>query len=191
MMHAIPSSYFCYYYFRDEMLAELRGKPTTRAQDIMAHVADYWRHYEEQAEQSEPRLDPSKSWGGIHELELAFDVMDALFNDRKEVWPVNVPNHGAMTDFPDNLVVEVPEYVDRHGIVPLSQPPLPHHVAGLVKALAEYQLVAAEAAWQGTRDDAIRALATHPWIPSLHVAQRLYDEMASLLRPYLPERLLQ
>jgi 6-phospho-beta-glucosidase len=30
--------------------------------------------------------------GGIHDLELAIDVMDAVYNDRKEVWLVNVPN---------------------------------------------------------------------------------------------------
>ena len=32
--------------------------------------------------------------------------MDAIYNDRKEVWYVNVPNHGSLADFPDDLVVE-------------------------------------------------------------------------------------
>ena len=40
-MDALPSHYFQYYYFKDEILAELRAKPTTRAQDIMASVPDY------------------------------------------------------------------------------------------------------------------------------------------------------
>jgi 6-phospho-beta-glucosidase len=189
-MDSLPSSYFQYYYFKDEILAEERAKPTTRAQDIMARVPDYWAHYREQAEQDEPQLDPARSRGGIHELELGIDVMDAVFNDRKEVWYVNVPNQGSIADFPDDLVVETVGYVDRNGVAPLVMGHLPRHVAGLVKMLGEYQALTAEAAWSGTRRDAIRALASHPLVVSLHTAENLYDEMAAAHRTLLPERLL-
>ena len=190
-MDSLPADYFQYYYFKEEILAELRARPTTRAQDIMANVADYWGHYAEQAASDQPELDPRRSRGGIHELELAIDVMDAVFNDRKEVWPVNVPNHGTIADFPNDLVVEVPGYVDRHGVHPISQGHLPRHVVGLVKMLGEYQALAAEAAWRGTRRDAIQALASHPLVFSLRLAETIYDEMAAVHRQYLPERLLR
>jgi 6-phospho-beta-glucosidase len=157
----------------------------------MAHVPDYWAHYREQAERDEPVLDPSRSRGGIHELELAIDVMDAIYNDRREVWYVNVPNRGSLEDFPDDLVVETVGYVDRNGIAPLAMGHLPRHVAGLVKMLGEYQALTAEAAWSGTRTDAIRALASHPLVFSLHTAEALYDEMAAAHREWLPERLLR
>ena len=191
MMDSLPADYFHYYYFKEEVLAELKAKPTTRAQDILAKVPDYWAHYEEQAASEQPELDPRRSRGGIHELELAIDVMDAVFNDRKEVWPVNVPGHGAISDFPDDLVVEVPGYVDRHGVQPITQGHMPHQVVGLVKMLGEYQALAAEAAWSGTRRDAVRALASHPLVFSLRLAETIYDEMAAAHRQYLPERLLQ
>jgi 6-phospho-beta-glucosidase len=190
-MGALPSSYFQYYYFKDAILAELQAKPTTRAQDIMASVSDYWTHYREQAERDEPELDPGRSRGGIHELELGIDVMDALFNDRKAVWYVNVPNRGSLSDFPDDLVVETVGYVDRAGITPLAMGALPRHVAGLVKMLGEYQALTAEAAWSGTRVDALRALASHPLVFSLPKAETIYDEMAAAHRDYLPKRLLR
>ncbi len=189
-MDALPSTYFQYYYFADEILADLRAKPTTRAQDIMASVPDYWAHYREQAERDVPQLDPARSRGGIHELELGIDVMDAVFNDRKEVWYVNVPNRGSIDDFPDDLVVETVGYVDRNGVTPLAMGHMPRHVAGLVKMLGEYQALTAEAAWTGTRRDAVRALASHPLVLSLHRADALYDEMAAAHERYLPERLL-
>jgi 6-phospho-beta-glucosidase len=191
MMDSLPADYFQYYYYKEDVLAELQTKQTTRAQDIMAKVPDYWAHYEEQANFYHPELDPRRSRGGIHELELAIDVMDAVFNDRKEVWPVNVPGHGAIADFPDDLVVEVPGYVDRHGIQPLSQGHMPPQVVGLVKMLGEYQALAAEAAWSGTRHDAIQALTSHPLVFSLRLAETIYDEMAAAHREYLPERLLR
>jgi 6-phospho-beta-glucosidase len=190
-MGSLPSSYFLNYYFKDAILAELQAKPTTRAQDILAQTGDYWKHYYEQAERDLPHLDPARSRGGIHELELAIDVMDALYNDRKEVWYVNIPNNGALADFPDDLVVEMPGYVDRNGVQPLVQGYLPRPVRGLVKMLGEYQALAAEAAWRGTRKDAIRALASHPLVYSLPKAEALYDEMAAAHREYLPERLLK
>lgn len=190
MMDSIPADYFQYYYFKEEVLVELRARPTTRAQDILARVPDYWAHYEEQASSNEPKLDPRRSRGGIHELELAIDVMDAVFNDRKEVWPVNVPGRGALPDFPGDLVVEVPGFVDRRGVQPIVQGHLPRQVVGLVKMLGEYQALAAEAAWSGTRRDAIRALASHPLVFSLPLAETIYDELAQAHQQYLPERLL-
>ena len=189
-MNSLPNDYFLYYYYKDEILAELQAKPTTRAQDIMAMAPDYWQHYREQATLDAPVLDPKRSRGGINELELALDVMDAIYNDRREVWPVNVPNRGAIADFPDDLVVEVPGYVDHTGITPLVQGHMPRQVVGLVKILGEYQALAAEAAWSGTRIDGIRALATNPLVLSLSKATALYDEMAAAHREYLPERLL-
>jgi 6-phospho-beta-glucosidase len=187
---SIPSDYFQYYLFKDEVLAELQAKPTTRAQDIMASVPDYWTHYREQADADCPDLDPGRSRGGIHELELAIDVMDAIYNDRKEVWPVNVPNRGSIRDFPDQTVVETVAFVDAAGIHPLMMGELPPSTRGLVKMLGEYQMLAADAAWNGTRKEAIQALASNPLCFSLPVAAALYDELATAHKAYLPDRLL-
>ena len=95
-MDAIPADYFQYYYCQDEVLAELQAKPTTRAEDILGWSTGYWEHYAEQAESDDPQLDPKFSRGGIHELELAIDAMDAVFNEKDEVLTVNVPNTGGM-----------------------------------------------------------------------------------------------
>jgi 6-phospho-beta-glucosidase len=190
-MNALPNQYLQYYYYKDEILSELQARATTRAQDIMARLPDYWAHYREQAESAIPQLDPRRSRGGLHELELAIDVMDAIYNDRRETWYVNVPNQGALPGLPDDRIVEVVGYVDRHGAVPLVHEPLPTHLRGLIEMLAEYQFLSAEAAWRGNRKDAIRALASNPLVPSLSKAEALYEEMAAAQRAYLPERLLR
>ena len=103
---------------------------------------------------------------------------------------MNVPNGGALADFPDDLVVEIPALVDRSGVSRLAQASLPRQVTGLVKMLGEYQALAAEAAWSGTRREALQALASNPLCFSLQKAQAIYDEMAAALKDYLPERLL-
>jgi 6-phospho-beta-glucosidase len=190
-MGSLPSAYLYYYYFREEALETARTTPTTRAEDIVAEVDDYWRHYEEQASADDPALDPARSRGGILELELAIDVIDAIVNDTGATWPVNVPNRGTpLPGFPEDLVVEVPATVDRAGAHPIPQPPLPPNVRGLIESLGAYQALTAEAAWSGGRRDGIAALAAHPLVVSLSLAERIYDDMAAAHRAHLPDRLL-
>ena len=76
------------------------------------------------------------------------------------------------------------------GIDVIPAKPLPRHVRGLVEMLGEYQALAAETAWRGTRTDAIRALSANPLVRQVEVAVRVYDALASAHRDYLPERLL-
>jgi 6-phospho-beta-glucosidase len=190
VMGALPSEYFQYYYFEDEVLRELTSKPTTRAEDILSWVPGYWEHYVEQAGSDSPELDPARSRGGIHELELAIDCMDAVFNDRGETLPVNVPNQGSIPGFSDTLVVETLGRCDARGVEPLPMPGLPAHLRGLVEALGEYQQAAADAAWSGDARDAVRALAAHPLVRSVDLAEQLYAEMAAAHRAHLPARLL-
>ena len=189
-MGAVPADYFKYYYFEDEVLAELRAKPTTRAEDILSWAPGYWEHYAEQVTVAEPTLDPARSRGGINELELAIDVMDAVFNGKDEIHPVNVPNRGGvLPGLPEDLVVEVYGRTIDGWIEPQPAPPLPRHVRGLVEALGEYEFLAAEAAWSGDRRDAVRALAANPLVRTLPRAERLYAELAAAHRAHLPGRL--
>jgi 6-phospho-beta-glucosidase len=191
-MRSVPADYFQYYYFRAEVLRESQAKPTTRAEDLLAALPGYWQHYAEQMLVDVPELDPKRSRGGIHELELAIDVMSAYYNDKSARLPVNLPNvGGALPGFDEDVVVEMWCTVDGRGVRPLPQKSLPHAVRGLVQQLAEFQYLAAEAAWKGTRADGIRALAANPMVPTLAVAEELYDEMAYAHRAYLPERLLK
>jgi 6-phospho-beta-glucosidase len=192
VMQSIPSDYFNYYYFRNEVFRAQQAAPRTRSEVIMNEVPGYWEHYREQAESSHPELDPARSRGGIHELELAIDVMSAYYNDTGARLPVNLPNAGgALPGFDAETVVEVYCTVNRKGCHIEPQQPLPLAVRGITRQLADYQMLAAKAAWEGNRADAIRALVANPLVPDLAIAEPLYDEMAAAHSAYLPERLLR
>ena len=190
-MESIPSDYYNYYYFKDEILRERQLAPMTRSEVIMASLDDYWRHYREQADSDAPRLDPARSRGGIHELELAIDAISAFYNDTGARMPLNIPNIGGfLPGFDESTVVEVWGTVDAKGFHPEPQRPLPHSVLGITQQLAEYQILTAKAAWDGDAADAVRAMVAHPLVPSLSVAEALYAELAAAQSEWLPERLL-
>jgi 6-phospho-beta-glucosidase len=190
-MESLPSSYFLYYYYRDEMLRRMQAEPRTRSEVITAEVPGYWAHYEEQASSDAPQLDPARSRGGIHELELAINAMNAYYNDTGAVLPVNLPNTGgALPGFDDEVAVEIPTRINAGGFTPLPQKPLPQAVRGLVQALAQHQVLTAKAAWEGDHRDGVRALAAHPLVPTLPVAEELYVEMAHAHAAHLPSRLV-
>src|SRR5207253_389692 len=149
-------------------------------QDIMNAMPSYWEHYKEQSETKEMSvLDQNRSRGGIHELELAIDARDAVYNDRNEVMPVNIRNgdkHGRIIpDFQDDLVVEVPALVNKSGFHPLPQPwGMPRQTLGIVHALGEYQYLTAMAAWEGGRQAGIQALCSNPLVRTLDRAENMY-----------------
>ncbi len=191
-MRSIPADYFKYYYFGEEFFREQQGRRLTRAGVILDAIPGYWEHYVEQAAADNPVLNPDTSRGGIHELELAIDVMSAYYNDTSARLPVNLGNAGGvLPGFDEDTVVEVWCDVDGSGAHPIPQLELPHAVRGITQTLAEYQRLAAYAAWQGDRSDAVRAMVSHPFVPTLAVAEELYDDLAHANRDFLPERLLR
>ena len=190
-MESIPSDYFNYYYFRDEIIRERQLAAKTRSEVIMDALPDYWDHYREQAASDAPRLDQDRSRGGIHELELAIDAISAYYNDAPIRQPFNITNtEGWLPGFAESTVVELWGTVDGKGFHPEKQKPLPHSVLGITQQLAEYQILTAKAAWEGTADDAVRAMMANPLVPSLTVAEALYGELAAAQSAWLPERLL-
>lgn len=191
-MRSIPAEYFQYYYFKEEVFREQQAATRTRAETILDALPGYWEHYREQAALPNPDLDRDRSRGGIHELELAIDVMSAFYNNTGQRLPVNVLNTGgALRGFSEDTVVEMWCNVDAQGAHPEPQGDLPLSVLGITQQLAEYQRLAAIAGWKGNRADGIRAMASHPLVPTLAVAEELYDEMAYAHKAYLPERLLK
>jgi 6-phospho-beta-glucosidase len=189
-MESVPSGYFQHYYYEADVLAEMQAKPTVRSEDILAAVPGYWEHYRDEATHDDPQLDPKRSRGGIHELELAIDCMDTMYNDKGEEMPVNVSNRGSVPGLRDDLVVETRAVVDARGIHRVTMPALPAAVAPLVEQLGEFQMLASHAAWTGSVTDGVDALFAHPWVRTRAVAEAMYAEMARAHRAYLPDRLV-
>lgn len=171
----LPNSYLQYYYFREETVAEAQASPQSRAQAILDSLPGYFRHFQEQAAASVPRLAHVR--GGSLFGDMAVDVLRGLVQQDGGIHTLNIPNRSALPDFAADRIVEVPARLERRGATPLVQDRLPSEVVGLLHMLAEYQWLAADAIWNGDGKALEHALAANPLVLSLPLAQRLLSNV--------------
>jgi 6-phospho-beta-glucosidase len=181
----LVNSYSKYYFFHDEVVAGLRDRGTTRAQDIMAMLPGYYAQVAAEAGKDDP--DPSRDRGGGEHGEFAVDVICAIARDERRRFIVNTRNQGAIASLEPDAIVEVPSIVGRQGPTPLVMGELPRAVRGLTHAIHEYERLAADAAATGDRHTALRALMAHPFITSMRTAEKILHEGLAAHAAHLPQ----
>ncbi len=77
---------------------------------------------------NDPKADLVAAVGKDKTREQIVPIIDGLVNNNEGYFQVNVPNHGALTGLPDDLVVEVPAIVNQKGIQPVRVGSLPPKV---------------------------------------------------------------
>src|SRR5690606_19853042 len=88
---------------------------------------------------------------------------------------LNVPNRTAVPGLDAEAVVEAPCLVDAGGARPLSAGAVAPDQLGLMLQLKAVERATIEAAAEGSRAAALRALALHPLVDSVRVAGRILD----------------
>jgi alpha-galactosidase len=74
---------------------------------------------------NDPKSSLIEALGAQKTREQQVPIIDALVNNNEGQFQVNVPNRGALTGVPDNVVVEVPAVINKKGIQPLHVGSLP------------------------------------------------------------------
>ncbi len=179
--------YHHYYYKTAEMLAkelEEFASNETRAEVVQRLEASLFEKYKDEAlDVKPPELEKR---GGAYYSDAACRLIDSIYNDRRDIQPVNVVNHGAITGLPYDSAVEVSCVITKDGPIPLAVGELPIPVRGLVQTIKSFEQLAVAAAVEGSRDKAILALTINPLVASDALARVLVDEMVEAHKAYLP-----
>ena len=89
-------------------------------------------HEKKMAEVARAAADPQSRMtdliGTTKSREQQVPIIDALVNNHGGFFQVNVPNKGAIAGVADDVVVELPAWIDRTGINPLRATPLPKKI---------------------------------------------------------------
>ncbi|NOV03320.1 6-phospho-beta-glucosidase [Paenibacillus planticolens] len=187
-LQALPSYYLKYFYMTDimvqEQLASMKANGT-RAEVVKRVEDELFELYKDPNLQEKPKQLEKR--GGAYYSEAAVNLMDSLYNDKRDIQTLNVMN-GHMIDFlPEDACIEVNCLVTAQGPVPIGLTKVPDHVKGLMHAVKTYEALTIEAAVTGSRDLVLQALVHHPLVPSVGTAKTLMNEMLEKNKPYLPK----
>ncbi|NGO69570.1 6-phospho-beta-glucosidase [Streptomyces boncukensis] len=183
----VPSYYLRYYYAHDDVVDELRSKPS-RAAEVAAMERELLELYADPALDEKPALLARR--GGAFYSEAAVALAAPLLGagpaaPGESVQVVNTYNNGTLPFLPDDAVVEVPARISPEGAAPLPAPPLDPLFAGLVAHVTAYERLALDAALRGGRDRVFKALLAHPLTGQYDRAERLTDLLLAHNREHL------
>ena len=184
----IPCPYHKYYYKHKEMLEEeLEGfkDGKTRGETVKALEDDLFELYkDENLAVKPPQLEKR---GGAYYSDAACNLINSIYNDKKDIQVVNTLNNGAIRDFREDSAAEMSCVITKEGPKPLSVGYLPVAVSGLVTEIKSFEILAAKAAVEGDYNAALQALCINPLIPSDGLAKTILDEMMEAHKEYLPQ----
>jgi len=181
---AIPSYYLRYFYAHDEVLAgQLDGVP--RAVTVAEIERELLALYRDPGLSEKPPLLERR--GGAFYSEAATALVTSLAADAGDVQVVDVRNEGAVKGLQDDDVVELPARIGRDGATPLPQSPLAPELLGLVQHVTAYERLAVEAANDGDRVTARKALLAHPLIGQWGTVDVLVERLLAADAEHLPQ----
>ena len=121
------------------------------------------------------------------ESEQLVEIMQSLMLDKRQVFSVNMPNHGAVPGLPWEAVLEMPAAAAGAGFMPLQSKPLPPALtARLLSKIAAIELTV-EAALTGSFDLFVEALLTDGSVSDPDAAAALARDLIEAHKVYLPQ----
>ncbi|MFZ5856882.1 MAG: 6-phospho-beta-glucosidase [Chloroflexota bacterium] len=181
----IPNYYLQYFYYTDKKFEAQKKWPPSRAEEVMTIEKDLLRDYAD-PNLTEPPADLMKR-GGAYYSTLATQLINSHHNDLGQVHVVNVRNNGAVKEWPEDWVLELPAKVDKRGVHPLPAAPLPPACFGLIAQVKMYELLTVEAAVHGDSNAMYQALLTHPLGPRADKIQEVMEDMLETNKQWLPQ----
>ncbi|WP_327694940.1 6-phospho-beta-glucosidase [Streptomyces sp. NBC_00459] len=182
-LETVPSYYLRYYYAHDNVVRELRTKPS-RAAEVAAMEEELLRMYGDPALDEKPELLAKR--GGAFYSEAAVDLAASLLGGGGSPYQVvNTYNKGTLPFLPDDAVIETQAAVGRQGATPLAVTAVDPLYAGLIANVTAYEELALEAALHGGRNRVFRALLAHPLVGQYDYADTLTDTLIAHNREHL------
>jgi len=183
----IPCMYHRYYYVTDDMLQEeLREfkNGNTRAENVKRTEQKLFELYKNPELNTKPK--ELEHRGGAYYSDAACELISSIYNNSGTEMVVSTLNNGAISDLPNDCVVEVSSIIRKTGPQPITWGSFSSSSRGLLQVMKDMELTTIEAAVTGSYSKALQAFVLNPLVPSGRIAQELLDEMLIAHKEFLP-----
>ena len=121
--------------------------------------------------------------------ELAIPIIcDIEYNHKRRELSVNIPNDGfAISNMPEDAIVEIPAIVDAEGLHPVRVGALPEGIAALCNKQVSIHKLLVEAYKERSKKKLLEAMMLEPVVDSIDRAKKMIDEMLRIEANFLPE----
>ena len=182
-LRLLPNSYLQYFYYTQHKLELQKAWPPSRAEQVMKIEDELLTQYAEPDRTVPPPGLMER--GGAYYSTVATQLINAHYNNLKEVHIVNTKQGNSVPDYPSDWVMELPCIIDRHGIHPIQAKPLPQICFSLIQQVKTYELLTVEAAVHGDRSMAYQAMLAHPLGPDADQIPLVLDDLLETNGAYL------
>ncbi|HET6786180.1 MAG TPA: 6-phospho-beta-glucosidase [Erysipelotrichaceae bacterium] len=184
----MPCGYHRYYYQYQAMVDHQQEdvkKGESRGQVVKKVEAELFELYKDVNLAVKPKQLELR--GGAYYSDAACNLIASMYNDTKDIQPVNTMNMGAIASLPMDCAVEVSCVITKEGPRPLAMGRLPIQVEGLVQQMKSFEQVATDAAVSGNYNTALVAMTINPLVRDENKAKLILDEMLEAHKAYLPQ----
>jgi len=182
------SEYVSYFRKRPDLIQKYMRSGYRGESGFYANNWPTWRMEGDQ--RTRAYLDDQEHFSLERGVEYASYIIEAIETNSPAVIYGNVLNSGLITNLPQDGVVEVACLVDKRGIQPTYFGALPPQLAALDYAHMAFHDLVVSAVLERDREAAVHALMIDPLtsaVCSLEEIRRMFDEMVSAQKAYLPE----
>lgn len=184
----LPCPYHRYFYMPDTMLAEtIKSAETegTRGEVVKRLEAELFKIYRDpNMDIKPPQLEKR---GGALYSDAACNLMDSIYNDKRDIQVVNVRNNGTIYDLPEDVVIETNCVIAKDGPHPLNIGRVSPRIRGLMQVVKAYEELTVQAGVNGDYMAGLQALTIHPLVPSFDIAKKILADFLRENKEYLPQ----
>lgn len=180
--------YLRYYLQKQQMLEHCKDDADNqrcRAQVVKQVEKELFEKYKDVNLDVKPK--ELEQRGGAYYSDAACNLISSLYNDKGDIQVVDTLNNGAISNLPNDVVVEVSSIITKDGPKPIKVGELPLQVVGLIQQLKAFEILTTNVAVSGNYDDALVAMAINPLVQSEITARKILDEMLEAHKDYLPQ----
>ena len=174
---AIPIPYVRYYLYPERILKQQEGKiPRARQLQMLEQelLVDY--KYTTERNEGDPSTKVARR-GAVWYSAIVVPVLEALVNDRRSTWVVNIANNQLVPWLSPDTVIEVPAIIGHQGAssFKVAAHLLAEDLRTLLFSQAAYESLAVASIVERDHERALQALVAHPLIRSVERAESVLE----------------
>ncbi|MEG0733044.1 MAG: 6-phospho-alpha-glucosidase [Vagococcus sp.] len=180
----LPNTYLKYYFYPDYVYDSMNPE-YTRANEVMAGREK--RVFDQAKEITKRGTADGIGFEIDAHASFIVDLARAIAFNTHERMLLIVENNGAITNFPDDAMVEVPCIVGVDGPEAIVQGKIPNFEQALMFQQVTVEKLVVEAYVEGSYQKLWQALTLSKTVPSAKVAKDLLDDLIEANKGYWPE----